>query len=92
MRLPSLNTVFRALAVVTVVAIVLIALGVAYLVGSMWWALPIAAVLLLLGLPPVFVVRYELERVIRQRRARAFRALGEGRGYAFGAGERGTMS
>ncbi len=88
MRLPSLNAVFTALAVVNAIVLVLIALGVAYLIGSFWWAIPIALVLLLLGLPPVFVVRYELERVIRQRKARTFRAQGEGRGFAFGAGDR----
>jgi hypothetical protein len=90
-RLPSLVTVFRALAAITTILIVLIALGVAYLIGSLWWAIPIAAVLLLLGLPPVFVVQHEVERIVRQREARSFRARGEGRGLAFGASDRESL-
>ena len=91
MRLPSLKTVFRALAAITVVSIVVIALVAAYLIGSLWWAIPIALVLLLLGLPPVFVLQYEVERIVRQRKARTFRAMGEGRGYAFGARDRESL-
>lgn len=93
MRLPSVKTVFRALAAITVVSIVAIAVIVAYfLLGSLWWALPIVLALLLLGLPPVFVVQYEVERIVRQRKARSFRTLGQGRGLAFGARDRETMS
>ena len=92
MRLPSLKTVFGALAAVTVVTIVAIALVAAYFIGSFWWAIPIALVLLLLGLPPVVVVRYEAERIVRQRKARSFRTLGQGRGFAFGARDRESMS
>ena len=92
MRLPSLKTVFRTLAAVTVLTIVAIALVAAYLIGSLWWAIPVALVLLLLGLPPVFVVQYEVERIVRQRKARSFRTLGQGRGLAFGARDRETMS
>ena len=78
LRLPSLKTVFGALAAVTVVTIVAIALVAAYFIGSFWWAIPIALVLLLLGLPPVLIVRYEAERIVRQRKARSFRTLGQG--------------
>jgi len=92
LRLPSLKTVFRTLAAVTVLTIVAIALVAAYFIGSLWWAIPIVLVLLLLGLPPVFVVQYEVERIVRQRKARSFRTLGQGRGLAFGARDRETMS
>jgi hypothetical protein len=61
------------------------------MIGSLWWAIPIAAVLLLLGLPPVFVVQHEVERIVRQREARQFRARGEGRGLAFGASDRESL-
>ena len=88
MPLPSLKTVFLALAVVTGVVLVVIALVAAYLIGSLWWAIPIAIVLLLLGLPPVFVVEYELRRVIRQRKAKSWRSQGEGHGLAFGSADR----
>lgn len=91
-RLPSLRTVFLILAAANAVVFVLIALGVAYLIGNLWWAILIAPVLLLLGLPPVFVVKHELERVLRRRRAQKFRARGEGRGLAFGASDRESMA
>ncbi len=87
---PSISRIFRALAAVTALVIVLVALGAGYMLGSLWWTVPVAAALLLLGLPPVLVVRHEVERVIRRRRARTFRAQGEGRGLAFGAGDRET--
>lgn len=92
MRLPSLKTVFTALAAITAVVIVVIAVVAGLLLGSVWWAVAIGAVLLLLGLPPVFVAQHEVERIVRQRRARAFRGLGEGRGFAFGASERETTA
>lgn len=92
MRLPALRTVVLALAVVNAVVIVLIALGIAYLIGSFWWAVPIGAVLLLLGIPPVFVIEYEVQRVIRRRKAKTFRSQGQGHGMAFGSADRETLA
>lgn len=92
MRLPSLATLVKALTAVTLVLIVAIALGVAYLIGSLWWAIPIGLVLALLMIPPIFVGQNLIQRMGRMRRARAFRQRTSGQGRSPAAADRETLA
>ncbi len=92
MRLPSLATLVKVLVVVTLVLIVAIALGVAYLIGNLLWALPIGLVLALLMIPPIFVAQNLIQRMGRMRKARAFRMRTSDRRQSMAAADRRTVA
>ena len=92
MRLPSLATLVKALTVLTLILIVAIALGGAYLIGNLLWAIPIGLVLALLMIPPIFVGQNLIQRMGRMRRARAFRQRTSGQSRPPAASDRETMA
>ncbi len=93
MKLPSAALLVKLAVGVTVVAVLAIGALVAWLSGSIVAGVVVAVVLLVLGIPPIFVTQNLLERAVRQRRARNFRMRsGPGRSRSFPGGDRESMS
>jgi uncharacterized protein (DUF2062 family) len=72
-KLPSAALLVKVAVGLTVFGVLVIAALVVWLSGSIVAAVIVAVVLLVLGIPPIFVAQHLIERAGRQRRARNFR-------------------